>query len=113
MAKAQKIDMTVERRWGFWNIISTATGVIVVGCAVILGIGFFLAKLFNFIWPTIQWVIVILVIATPSVVLLYKTMKMPDSVVRTHRCYQATLVCVRTVLILIILFADMRTVVGL
>lgn len=110
MSKAQKIDMVVTRRWGFWNIILTALG-IVIGAGIIIGVvGFLLLKLFTFVWPTLKWVSVVLLIATPSILFLYKVTKMPDNVARSHRYYQASLVCIRTLIILIILFADMRTV---
>lgn len=113
MSKAQKVDVTVQPRWGFWNIISSAVGVVLVAGIVLVGGSFLLQKLFNFIWPTLQLAIPVGIYLAVAFWLSYKATQAPDNVARSHRQWQAVILCVRNLIILFILFADMRTVVGL
>lgn len=104
---AQKVDVTINR-YGFSNIMSTVFGVVLVaGVAIAL-----LVKGFLWAWPTLQWMVPLAAYLTFNVWFLYRTIRDPDEVVRTHRHYQATWLFVSNLVILIILYADMRTVVG-
>ncbi|HCC05900.1 TPA: hypothetical protein DEP94_00850 [Candidatus Nomurabacteria bacterium] len=113
MSKSQKVDMTVQPRWGFWNIISSALGIVIVAGIVIVSGYFLLMKLFNFVWPTLQWAIPVGIYLAVAFWFSYKATQAPDNVARSHRQWQSVNLCVRLLIILFILFADMRTVVGL
>lgn len=110
MSKAQKIDVTVKPRWGFWNIIFSALGIVIVAGAVLVGGYFLLLKLFYFVWPTLKWAIPLGMYLALTAWFLYRATQIPDEVARSHQQYQAVILCVRNLIILIILFADMRTV---
>lgn len=110
--KAQKVDV-VMRRPGFLNVLSYAAGWVVAIGLILIGAAYALIKITNFAWPTLQWAIPLGTYLALTAWFLYRAMLIPDEVARSHRQYQAVILCVRNLIILIILFADMRTVVGL
>ena len=106
----QKLEVISGQRLGFWNIISSALGMAVVAAVVLIGVGFLLHKLFIWAWPTLKWFIPLIGYTVFTLWFLYRATQVSDEAARSHRQYQAVVLIVRNLIILAILFADMRTV---
>jgi len=109
--KAQKIEVIMHPP-GFLNVLSHAAGWVFVIGLIVAGAIYAITRFVNFIWPTLQWVIPLGMYLTLNAWFLYRAATTTDEVARSHRQYQAVILCVRNLIILTILFADMRTVVG-
>lgn len=105
MATTQ-MDVRVQPRWGFWNIITSAMGVLLV--VGLLLYAFFRA--FLWVWPTLMWLLPVSLYVGFTAWMLYKSTQIPDEVARSHRQYQTVIVVLRTFILLIIFFANTRSV---
>lgn len=110
MRNFEKVEV-VMRRPGFWNILSNAMGWVAVVVAISAIALFALARIASFLWPTLKWMITIGVYIAINAWYLYRIVTSTDEVARSHRYFQATVLCVSNLIILAILFSDMRTVV--
>lgn len=104
----RKMEVSVYPKWGFVNVMTTAFGIALVIGAILFG----LYKAFMWVWPTLKWMIPLIAIFVYFLWILHKATKTSDEVARTYRQYQAILVIVRSLIILIILVADTQTVIG-
>lgn len=109
--KTQKVDVVMLRP-GFLNILSYAAGWVFVIGLFLAGAIYAIVRITNFVWPTLQWAIPIGVYLALTAWFLYRAIVATDKVASSHRQYQSVILCVRSIIILTILFADMRTVVG-
>lgn len=99
MGQPQSVTLEVQR--GFWSVISTALGVLVVtvcGMALVLFLGY---KAFVWVWPTFVWLVPLCAYIAGSFWFFYRACTIPDALARSHRQYQVAVLIMSNVLIII------------
>lgn len=107
MATAQKMEVTIQPRLGFWNIISSA-----VGIALLAGVLLFaIYKAFVWAWPTLKWFIPVTLFIAFTVWMIYLATQASDEVAHSHRQYQSVIMLVRIIFLAVIWWANTSPVV--
>lgn len=103
--------VVVQPRPGFKNRISDALGVVVGVVIMASAAAFAIWKAFQFLWPTLKWLVPLLAFVTLLLFMAYKIYRMPDNQARQAHQYKATVLLISTLLILFCLLTDVRSVV--
>ncbi|MDQ5962693.1 MAG: hypothetical protein QG653_500 [Patescibacteria group bacterium] len=107
----EKHDVHVRiQRPGFMNRLSDFAGSMMVLAISAIIVIVFLSKLLAFLWPTLTWLVPLLLFLAFTGWLFYKTVNLSDEKAREFYNYKMNIALVRVAVILFILFVDIKTV---
>lgn len=105
----EKMDIRIQPP-GFWSVISTALGWAVACLLLLVVVGIGLMKLFEFLWPTLVWLVPVSILLGIQALALYRTIRLPDEEARKRHVFQATFLVVRTLVVIALFFATVQPI---